>query len=121
MTTNSKPKKSEPEFALYDSVDICGVWISEEKGYQWHSGCYVIHQEFKQGRWWYAIARPYQGNNNITQLSYPVAYTSNRLRKTENPTPLKVTGGVYKSDDFLSQYGASLLRNALQNGLIYVE
>lgn len=121
QTTDPKPRKSEPEFALYEPVDIRGVWLGKDKGYQWHSGCYILHQEFRQGQWWYAIARPYQGNQNITQLSYPVAYTSTRLRKTETPALLKVTGGVYKANEFLPQYGASLLRNAQQKGLIYVE
>ncbi|HAX87330.1 MAG TPA: hypothetical protein DCY91_13975 [Cyanobacteria bacterium UBA11370] len=121
QTTDPTLKRSQPEFKLYEPVDIRGVWLGQEKGYQWHSGCYILHQEFRQGQWWYAIARPYQGNHNITQLSYPLAYTSERLRKTENSTPLKVTGGVYKSDEFLPHYGGALLRNALQNGLIYVE
>ncbi|MEQ8539338.1 MAG: hypothetical protein RIB93_18025 [Coleofasciculus sp. D1-CHI-01] len=108
-------KKNEPVFEVYDPVDVRGVWLGQEQGYQWHPGCYVLHREIKKGQWWYMITRPYQGNNNITQLSYPIAYPSEKLRKTENPTPLKVTGGIYKANEFLQQYGASLLKNALKN------
>lgn len=112
-------KKNEPLFEIYAPVDVRGVCLGEEKGYQWHPGSYVLHREFQQGQWWYIITRPYQGSNNITQLSYPIAYTAAHLRITNNPTPLKVTGAIYKADDFLKQYGASLLQSTIKNGIIY--
>lgn len=122
MSANQRSQdqlRSDREFDLYEAVDVRGVKTKD--GYQWHPGCYILHREFRNNQWWYAITRPYQGDKNITQLSYPVAYTKKRLRPTENPTPIKVTGGIYKSDEFLQHYGGAIMRSALNAGLIFVE
>ncbi len=90
----------------YDAVELRGVKRGE--GYVWWSGYYILEVE-RDGK--YLISRPYQGEHNITQLTWPHRVSPEVLRKPESEPKLSVTGGIYSTKNFLQEYGAFMVRS----------
>jgi hypothetical protein len=105
QSTEQKRNQKTSSFALYDAVEVKG-W-----GDSWHSDYWVLAIEPDNSC---IVSRTYQGDHNITQLSFPSRVTSDRLRKCD--TKLKVTGSVYSADSFLKEYGDSMLRAFRKEG-----
>jgi hypothetical protein len=97
---------SEAKFQKYDAVEFRGVELAD--GYHWWSGYYVLEVE-KDGNC--LISRTYPGAHNITQLSWPYRASPEFLRKPESTPKLSVTGGIYSAQNFLQEYGSSMVRS----------
>ena len=89
------------KFQQYDAVELS----SRRK---WWTGYYILEIE-RDGNC--LISRTYQGEHNLTQLSWPYRVSPNLLRKPESEPKLSVTGGAYSAKNFLKEYGASMVRS----------
>ncbi|MBD0344905.1 MAG: hypothetical protein ICV63_08790 [Coleofasciculus sp. Co-bin14] len=92
-------------FKKYEAVELKGVRLNEED-YKWWTGYYILEIE-KDGS--YLVSRTYQGNHNITQLTWPYRVSVDDIRKPETEPKLSVTGGVFSRQNFLQVYGASMV------------
>jgi hypothetical protein len=97
---------TEIKFQRYDAVELRGMKLKED--YKWWTGYYVLEIE-KDGSC--LISRTYPGAHNITQLSWPYRVSPDKLRKPESIPKLSVAGGIYSAKDFLSEYGAFMVRS----------
>jgi hypothetical protein len=86
----------------YDAVEIKKAY-----GNEWDTGYWILKIE-ESGSC--LVSRTYQGDHGITQLSFPTRCSPTELRKPTTPPKLKVTGGIYKAENFLQEYGACMVR-----------